>query len=42
MREFDGLDSLVHGAAAFLLGSGASAITGEILMVDAGYHAAGL
>jgi len=29
-------------AAAFLLGSGASAITGEILMVDAGYHAMGL
>ena len=31
----------VADAALFLLGSGARGITGEILMVDAGYHAMG-
>jgi enoyl-[acyl-carrier protein] reductase I len=34
--------SEVADAALFLLGDGARAITGEILMVDAGYHAVGL
>jgi enoyl-[acyl-carrier protein] reductase I len=34
--------SEVADAALFLLGHGARAITGEILMVDAGFHAVGL
>ena len=34
--------SEVADAALFLLGNGARAVTGEILMVDAGYHAVGL
>ena len=34
--------SEVADAALFLLGQGARAITGEILMVDAGFHAVGL
>jgi enoyl-[acyl-carrier protein] reductase I len=32
----------VADAAVFLLGSGSRAITGEVLMVDAGYHAIGI
>jgi enoyl-[acyl-carrier-protein] reductase (NADH) len=32
----------VADAALFLLGPGARAITGEVLMVDAGYHVVGL
>ncbi len=32
----------VADAAVFLLGPGGRAITGEILMVDAGFHAVGL
>jgi len=32
----------VADAAVFLLGSGSRAVTGEILMVDAGFHAVGL
>lgn len=32
----------VADTATFLLGSGARAITGEVLLVDAGYHVAGL
>jgi len=34
--------SEVADAAIFLLGKGARAVTGEIVMVDAGYHAMGL
>jgi len=34
--------SEVADAALFLLGNGARAVTGEILMVDAGFHAVGL
>src|SRR5947199_6440138 len=34
--------SEVADAALFLLGEGARAVTGEILMVDAGYHTVGL
>jgi len=34
--------SEVADAACFLLGSGGRAITGEVLMVDAGYHIAGM
>src|SRR5205809_6095638 len=34
--------SEVADAALFLLGDGARAVTGEILMVDAGFHAVGL
>ena len=34
--------SEVADAAVFLLGAGARGITGEVLMVDAGYHAVGL
>jgi enoyl-[acyl-carrier protein] reductase I len=34
--------SEVADAAVFLLGSGARAITGEVLMVDAGFHAVGI
>src|SRR6185436_4340848 len=34
--------SEVGEAAAFLLSPAAAAITGEVLMVDAGYHAVGL
>jgi enoyl-[acyl-carrier-protein] reductase (NADH) len=32
----------VADAAMFLLGNAGRAVTGEILMVDAGYHAMGL
>ena len=32
----------VAEAAVFLLGPGASGITGEVMMVDAGYHAVGM
>lgn len=32
----------VGSAAAFLLGDGARGITGEVLMVDAGYHVLGM
>ena len=34
--------SEVADAALFLLGPGSRAITGEVLMVDAGYHAVGI
>jgi enoyl-[acyl-carrier protein] reductase I len=34
--------SEVAEAAVFLLGPGASGITGEVMMVDAGYHAVGM
>jgi enoyl-[acyl-carrier protein] reductase I len=34
--------SEVADAALFLLGRGSRAITGEVLMVDAGYHAVGI
>jgi enoyl-[acyl-carrier protein] reductase I len=34
--------SEVADAAVFLLGNGSRAITGEVVMVDAGYHAVGL
>jgi enoyl-[acyl-carrier protein] reductase I len=34
--------SEVAEAAVFLLGSAGSGITGEVLMVDAGYHAVGM
>ncbi|MCC6992263.1 MAG: enoyl-ACP reductase [Acidobacteria bacterium] len=34
--------SEVAEAAVFLLGSGASGITGEVMMVDSGYHAVGM
>ena len=34
--------SEVADAAVFLLGKGASGITGEVMMVDAGYHAVGM
>ena len=32
----------VADASVFLLGPGGRAITGEVLMVDAGYHAVGM
>ena len=34
--------SEVADAAVFLLGPAGSGITGEVLMVDAGYHAVGM
>ena len=34
--------SEVAEAAVFLLGPGASGITGEVMMVDSGYHAVGM
>ena len=30
------------GAAVFLLGPGGRGVTGEVLMVDAGYHVIGM
>jgi enoyl-[acyl-carrier protein] reductase I len=34
--------SEVADAAMFLLGSGGRGVTGEVLMVDAGYHVVGM
>jgi enoyl-[acyl-carrier protein] reductase I len=34
--------SEIADAAVFLLGNGSRAITGEVLMVDAGYHVVGI